>query len=124
MQIWERFFGDLRNAFKSLSYRTIFALSYIALGIALAGTTSSGVALMVAETGISPTGYGIVLALAGAVQLQWRGAPALLLSLPLLGLCIAIIHYLDTRTDAAVLIAVIVIAFWLISQRAAMDDQP
>lgn len=113
----------LREALKRLPYRTIYALMYVALGVAIASASKSGVASMIANIGISPTGYGIVLALCGAALLNWRQAPFLLLSLPFLGLAITIIHYIETRTDASLVISIIVVCVWLISQRIAVDDE-
>ncbi|GIV50528.1 MAG: hypothetical protein KatS3mg038_1049 [Candidatus Kapaibacterium sp.] len=123
MRALDHLFAMLRNTFGSLNYSSIFAFAYIALGVALANAPEKGAGRIIAEAGISPVGYGIVLALAGAAQLRWPQAPRLLLTIPMLGLCAAILRYLESITDAPLAISIIVITFWLLSQRAAMDNQ-
>lgn len=111
-----------RELILALDAQTLFALMMVGLGVAMAAAPEEGAAGVLNAGGISPKGYGLVLAFTGTLIIRFgKFRIFAFLTLPYVLYIIALIQYATVKTTSFAPIVVYIGSYLLALRLAAQE---
>lgn len=118
-----RAFNEMwRELILALDAQTLFALVLVGLGVAIAGAPEAGAAGVLNSWGISPKGYGLVLAFTGTLVIRFgKYRIFAFLTLPYVIYIIALIQYAMQTTNSFAPVVVYIGSYLLALRLVAQE---
>lgn len=114
----------LVDTIRNVSYRTLSAVFLLTLGVALAAYPDAHAGIYMAQMGISPKGYALVIVLIGGFVLRHPKTDLYpMLMIPYLLYVFAVHQYTVVELKGAPTATIVYLAVWLLMQRASVDKE-